>query len=251
MNKDISILNVSFSSRTMEETASYLDEILDRELKDKTFQVATANPEFVMIAKDSRSFRRILREAGLVTADGIGVVIGSKILGEPLPERVAGYDTLHLLLNKREDSNKKTTIFCVGAKREIIEQAVGKLKEMYSHVEVVGYRDGYFKAESDEEKELVKQISEAKPDLLLVGLGAPRQEEFIFSYKEEFKAKVAIGVGGTFDVLSGNVKRAPLVFQKLYLEWLWRIIKQPSRWRRQLVLPKFVLEVLKEKMKNK
>jgi len=250
MNENIDILGVSFSSRNMKDTVKLLDKTLDGDHHDSTFHVATANPEFVMMARKNRQFRRILKESSLVTPDGIGVVLASRLFGTPLPERVAGYDTLHALLSLRNDFGKKTKIYCVGAKQEVIELAVENLRHMYSEVEIVGFRNGYFKSGSQEEKTLVEDISSKSPDLVLVGLGAPRQEEFIYTYKNELSAKVSIGVGGSFDVVSGIVKRAPLIVQKLYLEWLWRIIKQPSRWRRQLSLPLFAIEALKEKLKK-
>jgi len=248
---NVSILNLPFSAKTTDETVLCLHEQVEKKGEQNLFHVVTANPEIAMLSRKSRKFKHILSQASLITPDGIGIVIGSKILGTPIPERVAGYDTLHRFLTYRETQQVKTRIFAVGAKEEIIQLAVEKLKEMYSFVEIVGFHNGYFSAESEKEQQIVKEINQQKPDLLLVGLGAPRQEEFIYTYKKELQAKVAIGVGGSFDVLSGKTKRAPLFFQRLYLEWFWRLVSQPSRWKRQLLLPQFVLEVLKEKFSKK
>jgi len=248
---NVPILDIPFSAKTTDETVLYLHEQIQKQEHEELFHVVTANPEIAMLTRKSRKFKRILSQASLITPDGIGIVIGSKILGTPLPERVAGYDTLHRFLTYRETNRVKTKIFAVGAKEEVIQLAVEKLKETYPLVEIVGYHNGYFSADSEEEKTIVHQINEQKPDLLLVGLGAPRQEEFIYTYKKDLQAKVAIGVGGSFDVLSGKTKRAPALFQRLYLEWFWRLVSQPSRWKRQLMIPQFVLEVLKEKFSKK
>jgi N-acetylglucosaminyldiphosphoundecaprenol N-acetyl-beta-D-mannosaminyltransferase len=248
---NVNILDIPFSKKTTEETVSYLHDHIEKKANEGVFHVVTANPEIVMLARKSRKFKRILSQANLITPDGIGIVIGSKLLGTPIAERVAGYDTLHRFLDFRESKQTKTKIFAVGAKEEVITLAVEKIKEQYPSAEIVGYHNGYFSAESDEEKKIIQEINEQKPDLLLVGLGAPRQEEFIFTYKEGLQAKIAIGVGGSFDVLSGTTKRAPEFFQRFYLEWFWRLITQPSRWKRQLLLPQFVLAVLKEKILKK
>lgn len=243
-----SILGISFSNKTMKETIEFLDNYMDNETVP--FHVVTANPEIVMNAKRDRKFRLILKEANLITPDGIGIVIGSKILKKDIKERVAGYDMIHALWKLREENKKKTRVFMVGAKEDIVELAAKKASELYPHIEIVGFHHGYFQADSEIEKQVVKKIKDSKPDLVLAGFGSPRQEVFISTYKNEINAKVYIGCGGTFDVLSGKVERAPELFQKLYLEWLWRVIKDPKRLKRQLDIPRFLIEVIKEKRKK-
>lgn len=242
------ILGVPFSNKNMEETVDLLNEQIDNKITP--FHVVTANPEMVMNAKRNRKFRLLLKNADLVTPDGIGIVIGSKMLKEDVKERVTGYDTIHQLLKKREEEQKTTRLYLLGAQEEVIALAANKVKEQYPHVEVVGYHHGYFEPRSTEEERIVEEMKQVKPDLVLVGLGSPRQEEFIATHKEVIAGKVYIGCGGAFDVLSGTVERAPEMVQKLYLEWFWRLVKDPKRWKRQLDIPRFLIEVVKEKRKK-
>lgn len=244
----IKILGVTFSPLTMVETVEKLDKQIDE--GTELFHVVTANPEIVMNAKKDDSFMDILGEVEMITPDGIGVVIGSKIIKDPLPERVSGYDLLHKLLRKRADGQKKTTVYMLGAKEDVIKLAVRKLRQIHHKVEIVGYHHGYFDSGSAEESMIVQDIAALQPDLLLVGLGSPRQEQFIHTYKKTLQAKVAIGCGGSFDVLAGVVKRAPYFFQKIGMEWFYRLVQQPSRIKRQLVLPLFIIEVFKTKDEN-
>lgn len=226
-------------------------ETLNNKMEDMSslFHVVTANPEMVMTAIKREDFQQVLEKADMVTPDGIGVVIGSKIIKSPIPQRVTGYDLIHALLKKRNEEKKKTRVYCLGASDEIIKLAVRNLRQMYSEVEIVGYHHGYF--DENDEETLVKVISETTPDLLLVGLGSPRQEQFIYRHKHVLGARVAIGCGGSFDVLSGQVKRAPVFFQKVGLEWFYRLIQQPSRLKRQLILPLFLIKVFQSKKRKR
>lgn len=245
----VSILDVPFSEKTMKETVAYLSNHIDTE--EKPLHVVTANPEIVMASQRNREFLRILQnEVELITPDGIGIVIASKLLNMPLSERVAGYDLLHQILSYRHDTLIPTKIFLFGAKDWVVQEATKKIVELYPTVEIVGFHHGFVPLNSDLEKEIVSNISVAKPDILLVGMGAPRQELFIHKYKHVLNTKLLIGVGGTFDVLSGNVKRAPKMFQKLYLEWLYRLLSQPSRMKRQLDIPRFLFRVIEQKRKE-
>jgi N-acetylglucosaminyldiphosphoundecaprenol N-acetyl-beta-D-mannosaminyltransferase len=236
-NKRVTILGVPFLHATRQETV----EILTRRIMnhEKT-QVVTANPEIVMLGRQSEEYMKLLQQAHVVTPDGIGVVLASRWIGEPLPERVAGYELLHALMKQADTYGWKYML--VGASPESCAGAAEKLKEQYPQAHCSGYFDGYFSAE--EEKEIVARIKQERPDLLFVALGAPRQEQWIARHLPELPVRLAMGVGGSFDVLSGRVKRAPEVWQKLNLEWLYRLLSQPKRWRRQLLLPQFALSVL-------
>lgn len=247
MNQTVNVLGVSFQHTTLHEAAETLSGILDQERQPTTFQVVTANPEMVMFAKKNRKYKVILNQADMTVADGIGIVLGAKYLRTPLPERVTGFDTVSLLLRMRNTTEKKTRVFCLGASEEVITKATETIQQEYPHIDIVGKHHGYFEANSEEEKAVVQQIAAAQPDLLLVGMGLEKQETFIYTYKSKLQAKIAIGVGGTFDVLSGKTKRSPELFQKLHLEWFWRLCSEPSRWKRQLNLPLFVLAVMKSK----
>lgn len=235
--KRVRILQVPFLSETLQDTAQYIASCIQQ---GKRMQIVTANPEIVMLGRQSPSYMELLQRADVVTPDGIGVVLASRWIGEPLPERVAGYELLHELM-KQADRNGWSYML-VGASPASCTGAAETLQQMYPQARCAGHFDGYFNTE--EEKKIVACIQEARPHLLFVGLGAPRQEEWIARHLPELPVNVAMGVGGSLDVLSGTVQRAPEMWQKLNLEWLYRLLSQPKRWRRQLLLPKFALSVL-------
>lgn len=240
----VDILGVPFSTMTMDETVQYLKEQLELEQND-TFQVVTANPEIVMCAKKDENFHKTLLNTDLITPDGIGVVKASGMLGTPVKERVAGFDLMCNLFAKLSEENKPVSVFLLGAKPHVVQAAADHLKKTYSAVSIVGTQDGYFKQE--EEENIVSRIQEAKPDLLLVALGFPRQENFIQNNKHHLETKMAVGVGGSLDVWAGEVKRAPKWIQAIHLEWFYRLCSNPTRWRRQLVLAEFLKEVMRSK----
>lgn len=235
----VSILGIDFTVTTMNEMTERLREHIAR--SEKAF-VITANPEIVMKAQESEKFRNITKQASYVVADGIGVVKAAKMLGRPLPERVTGFDLTVKLLNILNEENR--TLYMLGAKDEVLQQAINNVQAQYPNIQIVGSHHGYFDIQDDA---IPQEIAEKQPDLTLVALGCPRQEEWISTHYDKFQKGVFIGVGGTFDVLAGAVERAPEVWQKLNLEWLYRLLKQPSRWRRMLALPRFVLKVLQQK----
>ncbi len=210
----------------------------------KTFLV-TANPEIVMYARKDEEYREILKDADYVIADGTGVILGSKMLGTPLPERVAGYDLMCSLLEA--GSREGWSAYFLGAKKEVVEKAVDTVHVKYKGLKVAGYHDGYFK-NSDA---IVAEIKAAKPDLIFVAVGFPRQEKWIYEHMGEFEKGLFIGVGGSFDVLAGTVKRAPELWQRVHAEWLYRLLQEPKRWKRMLVLPQFVVEVAKARVLRK
>ncbi len=247
----LSILGVPFAKVTMQETIDYIIEFIEKKNNPVGMQIVTANPEIVMYGVNSHRYMRILHEAELVLADGIGVVIASKKWGEDqLPERVAGYDLLHELMKYANQYQKK--VFLLGASEEVNQLAYEKLQDKFPNAQLVGRRNGFFKA--DEDAKIIEQIKQAKPDFLFVALGFPKQEEWIAQYKEQLEVPIMMGVGGSFDGIAGKVKRAPIIWQKLNLEWLYRLIQEPKRWRRMLVLPVFLLKALltpKEKHRSK
>ncbi|MEH6890526.1 WecB/TagA/CpsF family glycosyltransferase [Bacillus sp. JJ864] len=240
----VDILGVPFSTMTMEETVRYVMQQLEKK-QENTFQVVTANPEIVMCAKKDAAFHQTLLQVDLITPDGIGVVKASGMLGTPLKERVAGFDLMCNLFETLSQEKKAVSVFLLGAKPHVIERAAQTLTERYSAVSIVGTQDGYFKQEKEEE--IIKRIQEVKPDILLVALGFPRQENFIQNNKHRLHTKVAVGVGGSFDVWAGEVKRAPRWIQAIHLEWFYRLCSNPTRWRRQLVLVEFLKEVVRSK----
>lgn len=234
----VDVLGVKFDNVNMDEAVQRCMDMING---DKGNLIVTPNPEIVMRAKDDEEFKDIVNRASLVIPDGIGVVKGANILGTPLKERVAGYDLICRLLEKGKDGS--ISFYFFGSKPGYAIEAKKKLEEKYPNIKILGARDGYFKPE--EEPGIMEEIKSLKPDVLLAGLGSPKQEILIDKYLNDSIFKIAIGCGGSLDVLSGNVKRAPKLFIKMHCEWLWRLMKEPSRLPRMMVLPKFLKEVKK------
>lgn len=205
-------------------------------------QVVTINPEMIDNAVKNPEFEKIIQEAELVIPDGIGVEIGLKILGHKV-RRIAGIEFARRMIDEFASSGK--SIAFVGAKPEIIVKAVENIKSEVTNADIVYVQDGYFK----DDGRVLAEIKEKQPKLLLIALGSPKQEEFIYTAKKLLPESLMIGVGGSFDVWSGVVQRAPEIYQKLGLEWLYRTVKEPKRFKRIFpTLPLFVIKVLKERL---
>ncbi len=236
----VDVLGVGFNNVTMDEALEQCEIMLN--YADISHMIVTPNPEIVMKAREDEEYREIINNASLVIPDGIGIIKAAEMYGTPLKERVAGYDLICNLFEKYKDGSR--TFYFWGGKPGIAEMAKSNLEEQYPDIKILGASDGYF---DDEKKaEIIKTIKAAKPDILLVGLGFPKQEKTIQELMTENIFKIAIGCGGTLDVLSGTVKRAPKLFIKTHMEWFWRLITNPSRAGRMLVLPKFVSAVKKD-----
>lgn len=204
--------------------------------------VVTINPEMIQCAKSNPEFAQIIKSANLVIPDGIGVEIGLKILGHKV-NRIAGIEFAKRLIT--EFTKNSSPIAFIGAKPEIIEKAAANLKSEYENLNVCYQQDGYFK---DDER-VLDELKNSGAKLVLVALGSPKQEFFINEAQKRLPEAVLIGIGGSFDVWSGVVKRAPLIYQKMGLEWLYRTVKEPKRFKRIFpTLPLFVLKVLQEKI---
>lgn len=234
------IEGIPFYSSTLQDFVhTEIKERIDAE--EKTF-IVTANPEIVEYARNHNDYREIIRQADYITPDGVGIIIASKILNTPLKERITGYDMM--LEFFKMNTKRPLRIYMLGAEADVIEICAKKVKESYPNVELVGYHHGFFDIEDDQ---FAEKISALKPDLLLLGMGFPRQENWISKHYDKFNKGLFIGIGGSFDVFSGKLKRAPEFWIKMNLEWLYRLLKQPSRWKRMLVLPLFLLRVFKHK----
>lgn len=204
-------------------------------------QIVTINPEMISAAQKNSDFAEIINSAELVVADGIGVEIGLKILGYKV-KRIAGIDLGKALVEKFTASGKSVAM--IGAKPGVVDSAIENLSKEYQNLNVVYSHDGYF----DNDEDIIKSVISANPDLILVALGSPKQEFFIHNLKEKLPNSTLIGLGGSFDVWAGVVERAPIIYQKLGLEWLYRTLKEPKRFKRIFpTLPLFVLKVLKER----
>jgi len=204
--------------------------------------IITLNPELLYRAWSERDLLNLINRADLVTADGVGIVWACRMAGRPVPERVTGID-LMLRLSARA-AKEGWRVFLLGAAPGVAGEAASRLKRLYPGLVVAGTHHGYFSPA--EEPSVVELVRQARPDLLFVALGAPKQEYWVVRNRAALGAAVAVGVGGSFDVVAGRMRRAPFWMQRLRLEWLFRLLKEPARWRRMLVLPLFAWLVLKK-----
>jgi len=208
--------------------------------------VITLNAEIIYRAQQDPALKELINSAHMVTPDGAGIVWAASYAGEPVAERVTGIDLMVKLCQQAHHNG--WSIYLLGGAPGVAEEAGQQLRLTYPNIKIAGIRHGYFSA-ADEES-VISDIQAAAPDILFVGLGAPRQEFWIRQHRDQLPVKVAMGIGGSFDVISGRVKRAPLWMQRLKLEWLARLLKEPWRAKRMLALPKFVLLVMKRKSED-
>ncbi|AZV62128.1 WecB/TagA/CpsF family glycosyltransferase [Peribacillus frigoritolerans] len=234
--KFVEILTIPFIDSNMDEFMNGM--IYPRLMnQEKTF-VVTANPEIVEYANEHQDYKDIIISADYITPDGVGIIMASKWLNQPLQERITGFDLMNELFRVADE--KALKVYLLGAEENVIEAAALKVKGLYPGLELVGYNHGYIDIKDDT---LPKSIAELEPDIILTALGFPRQEKWVSRHYALFNKGLFMGVGGSFDVLAGKVNRAPVFWQKMRLEWLYRLIQQPSRWKRMLALPRFVLKV--------
>ena len=223
-------------------------DVVDQMVKGSSPQTVIAiNPEKVIKAQNDPLLLEWLNKAGLLIPDGIGVVVAVRqLIGEKI-SRVPGAELMPAICE--QSLTKGYKLFLLGANKEVNNKAVEVLKQQYQGINIVGNRDGYFN-ESDM-PELIDEINISSADILFVALGSPRQELWMEKYLPLTNVKVCQGVGGTFDVLAGNVKRAPFLFRKLHLEWFYRLVSQPKRLLRQTALPKFAYQLAMSKIFGK
>jgi len=203
--------------------------------KKKT-HIITINPEMIYASLKNQEISLLIKNADLILPDGVGIVLAGKIKGQAFKERVPGIELVEEIIRKKDNLK----VYLIGAKPGIAEKAALKLLEFNHTIDVVGIENGYF----EKEEEKINQIIHSKPELVLVGMGFPRQEIFIRNLLAKSpQPLVAVGIGGSFDVWAGVAKRAPEFMQKVGLEWLWRLIQEPWRYKRMAVLPKFALKV--------
>ena len=206
-------------------------------------QICTVNPEFIMTAQNDAEFRRVLNQSTLNTPDGVGVLWAARRRGQRFRERVGGSDLVAQIADRAAVTGWK--IFLLGAAEGVAVQAAVKLQQRYPTINIVGTFAG--SPAFDQEDSIVARIQSAAPDILLVAYGAPRQDKWLARNLARTGAAVGIGIGGSLDHIVGKQKRAPKWVQRLWLEWLYRLIQEPRRWRRQLALPRFVWRILAER----
>ena len=235
------IMGITFDNVTMQQALERAGEIL---AGDKTCYAVTPNAEIAYEALRDESLRALLNEADLVLPDGAGVVLASKILKTPLKQKVAGVDFADGLLGVLETTGQR--LYLLGSKPGIGELAAQKMMQKHPRLRIAGIADGYFQDEAP----VIDKINASGADVLFVCLGAPKQEQFMARHQKALHVKLMAGVGGTLDSFAGTVKRAPGWMIRLNLEWLYRLIREPKRFRRMLRLPKYLWAVMLKRIRG-
>ncbi len=238
----INVLGVGFDNMTMDQAVAEGMRLINTE---GAHYVVTPNPEIVETCREDEEAMAVVRDADMVIADGIGIIYGAKILGTPLKQKLPGIEFAQNLMVRMAQEGK--TLFLLGAKPGVAEEAGRKLQEKYPGLKIVGTHDGYFK----EDEPVVEAIRQSGADVVFVCLGAPKQEKWMKKNGEATGAHLLLGLGGCLDVFSGTVQRAPEIYQKLGLEWFHRLMKNPSRIGRMMKIPLFLVHVVAEKGKKK
>ncbi|HFE38585.1 MAG TPA: glycosyltransferase [Gammaproteobacteria bacterium] len=231
---------------TMDEVLELLDSVIaGRQL----LQIGVVNAAKVVNMYRDSKLREDVLSSDLILADGAAVVWASRILKQPLPERIAGIDLMYELFRKGHE--KEYRIFCLGATEEVSAEIERRVHRDYPNVKLVGRHHGYFS--SDEEEGIAKKIADAEPDILFVAMTSPKKEHFLARWSGVINVPITHGVGGSFDVMAGKVERAPEIWQKLGLEWLYRVKQEPGRlWKRYFVTNTlFIWMVFKAKLLGK
>lgn len=242
--RSVEILGVRVDDVTLDETLELIEGYI---AAGAPHFIATNNTEFVMAAQRDEGFRQVLNSADLSIPDGVGLILGLRLFGVRVREHVRGTDTVERLMARA--AAKGYTVFLLGAAEGVAEAAANKLRERYPELKVAGTYAGSSDPRFDDATvEIVRGAG--RVDILLVAFGAPAQERWIARNLDRLNVSVAIGVGGVFDFISGRVQRAPAWVRRIELEWLYRLGRQPWRWRRQLALPRFVLCVLAVKARS-
>lgn len=242
----INILDTAIDNLSTKETL----QLIDNSIKSgQQLHHVVVNAGKIVDLQSDLQLRKSINESDLINADGQAVVWASKFLGQPLKERVAGIDLMISLVEMAHHHNYK--IFLFGAKEDVVREVVDIYTKKYSKEIIAGYRNGYFN--NEDEQSIAREISKSGANILFVAISSPTKENFLYQNKELLKnVNFIMGVGGSFDVISGKVKRAPLWMQKAGLEWFYRFLQEPKRmWKRYLIgNSKFILLVLKEKFKK-
>ena len=244
--KQVDILGIPFDAMRFDEALDLLESYLD---EPQNHIIVTPNPEGVMQARRNPAFHDALLDADLRLADGIGIVLASRYVRNTIPTRVRGVDTIYALLERLTKKGRKHTAYFLGGAPGIAERAKTEMESRFPALSVIGCHHGYFTP--DEEIAILEELDHLKPDIMLVCTGMPRAEIWATTHRNA-PARITLCLGGTLDIMAGNVKLAPPFIRKIGLEWLYRLIRQssrtkgqPSRLKRQLDIPRFVLAVIK------
>lgn len=223
------LLGVPIYALTMDEALRWIDEAIARRGR---MQIGVVNAAKIVNMRRNEALKQDVISSDLILADGMSVVWASRLLGHPLPERVAGIDLMLGMLQQGNEHGYR--IYCLGTTDDVLEKATAQITADYPNVQIVGQHNGYFTIE--EEPAIAAAIAAVRPDILLVAMTSPKKEKFLARWSQQLGVPVCHGVGGSFDVLAGKVQRAPESWQRLGLEWLYRVKQEPRRlWRRYLV----------------
>lgn len=235
------ILGVGFDSITLDQSIEYAIETIDRHGGG---YVVTPNPEIVWMSRNNHRLKDALVQADLVLPDGVGILYSANILGKPLLDKVTGMDFCLAVIKRL--SERCGSLFLLGAKPGVAEAAALEIKQFYPGIEIAGLHHGYF----NDDEEIINKVNSARPDFLMVCLGAPKQEQWMMDNSGKLDVGIMAGLGGVMDILAGNVKRAPQGWQARNLEWLYRLISEPRRIKRQIKIPLFLMCVIGERIKG-
>ena len=235
----ISILGINIHNLTMQQAVALVGEFVESQ---QPHLIVTPNPEIIVSSLNDPEIKEILNNAALALPDGVGAVLAGKILGTPFKERVPGIELMQNVVQLA--SEKSYGIYLLGASPAVVQTAAKKLTQKHSALRILGTMHGFF-MRTDEEAHVISDILDAAPDILFVGMGSPLQEKWAAQNLHKLRVPVIICVGGSFDVISGYLKRAPKWMQQLSIEWLYRLFQEPKRWKRMLVLPVFILKIIR------
>ncbi len=236
-------MGVGFDNLTMDEALNLAETYLDGR---QSAYVVTPNPEIVWRCREDDRLKKAVSGATLVLPDGIGIIYGARILKRPLKERVPGVDFAEKLMARMAGRGK--SVFLLGAKPGVAAQAAANLAAKYPGLVIAGTADGYFK----DDEPVINAVNAANPDFLVIGLGAPKQQEsWMAAHRDKLRVGIMGGFGGSIDVWAGTVARAPVSWQQANLEWLYRLLKQPSRFKRQIKLPLFLFAVIGQRLRRR
>lgn len=236
----VHILGLAVHNVDMTSTLDAVDEFVR---DGSPHHIVTADASMLVMAQQDSELRAIITQAALVTPDSVGVLWAAGRQKQPLRERVSGVEIVERLCARSAERGYR--VYFLGAGPGVAQQAAEKMQEKYPGAQIVGTRDGFFKPEDGDG--IAADIRACRADIVCVALGIPKQEKWIAAHREALGASVLIGVGGTFDVLSGNVKRAPRIMQRAKLEWLWRLLSNPKKVSKVMLLPVFIRMVLTSK----
>ncbi|UQS87038.1 WecB/TagA/CpsF family glycosyltransferase [Nicoliella spurrieriana] len=235
--KRTTILNISYINTNFTHFLKIIQARINN--RENTF-IATVNPEIAYYAHQNPKYQSIINDADFVTPDGIGIIKAAQIIHQPIQSRITGFDVFKAILAWGSQNHKSA--YFAGAKPNVIADLKAVLKDEYPGIKISGIRDGYFQ----DNQVVADEINATHPDMVFLALGSPKQEEFIHQYRH-INNGLWIGLGGSFDVLSGNTQRAPQFWINHHLEWLYRLLKEPSRLPRIMVIPKYLKLVRKSK----